>query len=102
MDDFFVFMICHSDPIFREVKGFFEEEDSLTISATSENGDRDWINITGVATADLVLLMEKEREDLVERLCVRWGIPYAKAENVDAAKEIIAEKFIEWSDKRGA
>jgi hypothetical protein len=101
MDDFFVFMICHTDSTSREIKGFFEEEDSLTITATSENHHMEWVNITGVASADLVLLMEKEREDLVKRLCVRWNILYAKAENADAAKEIIAEKFIEWSDERG-
>lgn len=102
MDDFFVFMICHHDPTFREVKGFFEEEDSLNVSATSENGEKDWINITGVATADLVVLMERDRENLVKRLCIRWDIPHVVAESADDAKEFIAEKFIEWSDKRGA
>jgi len=99
MDDFFVFMICHLDSISREVKGFFEEEDSLTVSATSENAHMEWINITGVATADLIVLMEKDREDLVKRLCIRWDIPYVRAENADGAKEIIAEKFLEWSEK---
>jgi len=101
MDDFLVLVITKNLFEFTNIAGFFEEEESITFVDTLNNVSSDIIALN-VIVADLVISMDTWPDrKLFQRLTKKVGTSYIECFDVEEVKEIIAEKFIEWSEERG-
>jgi len=102
MDDFFVLVISKDLFAYSNIRDFFEEEGQITFVDTLNNVSGEVIALNTLA-ADLVIFMDTWTSGKVfERICKKVNTSYFVTNDVEEAKEIIAEKFIEWSDTRGA
>lgn len=102
MDDFLVLVITKNLFEFTNIAGFFEEEEAIIFADILNNVSGEVIALNAIA-ADLVVSMETWiGEKVFERITKKVGTFYVESTDVEKVKEIIAEKFLEWSEERGA
>ena len=101
MNDFLVLVITKDLFTFLNIHDYFEEEDSVTVVDTVNNMPGDAIGLNAIA-ADLVVFMDTWTSGILyERISKKVGSSYVECSDTEKAKEIISEKFLEWSEKHG-
>jgi len=101
MNDFLVLVITKDLFTFLNIHGYFEEEDLITIVDTVNNMPGDAIGLNAIA-ADLVVFMDTWTSGILyERISKKVGSSYVECSDAEQAKEVIAERFLEWSERHG-
>jgi hypothetical protein len=101
MNDFLVLIITKDLFAFLNIQDYFEEEDSVTFIDTMNNVLGEATSLNAIA-ADLVVFMDTWTSGkLYERISKKVGSSYVECSDTEKAKEIISEKFLEWSEKHG-
>lgn len=100
MNDFLVLVITKNLFAYQNIRGFFEEEEAINFIDTLNNVPADAI-VLNVLAADLVIYMDTwdwASGYLFQRVSNKIGTSYFECTDVEEVKELIAEKFVEWSE----